>query len=251
MVFLYLYPLSNNKFFIERTSAFSAIYFFCYLTKVDFCTETKLMKIIIIDDDKLAALSLKTILETEPEIEVLATGNDGLEAISLYDTYKPDVLLMDIRMEKCSGLEAGEIILKSHPDAKILLLTTFSDDEYIIRALKIGAKGYILKQAFESIASAIIAVYNGQNVFGDAVMEKIPSLLNTNSSIEKNRNIFGITEKEIDLIRLVADGKNNKEIANLLFLSEGTIRNYISTILEKLELRDRTQLACFYYKNLS
>ena len=82
-------------------------------------------------------------------------------------------------------------------------------------------------------------------------MEKIPSLLNTNSSIEKNRNIFGITEKEIDLIRLVADGKNNKEIANLLFLSEGTIRNYISTILEKLELRDRTQLACFYYKNLS
>ena len=92
------------------------------------------------------------------------------------------------------------------------MLTTFSDDEYIIRALRIGAKGYILKQAFESIASAIIAVYNGQNVFGDAVMEKIPSLLNTNSSIEKNRNIFGITEKEIDLIRLVAEGKNNKEI---------------------------------------
>ncbi len=209
------------------------------------------MKIIIIDDDKLAALSLKTILETEPEIEVLAMGNDGLEAVSLYDTHKPDVLLMDIRMETCSGLEAGEMILKSHPDAKILLLTTFSDDEYIIRALKIGAKGYILKQAFESIASAIIAVYNGQNVFGDAVMEKIPSLLNTNASIQKNIDTFGITEKEIDIIHLVADGKNNKEIANLLFLSEGTIRNYISTILEKLELRDRTQLACFYYKNLS
>ncbi len=209
------------------------------------------MKIIIIDDDKLAALSLKTILETEPEIEVIAMGNDGLEAVSLYDTHKPDVLLMDIRMETCSGLEAGEMILKSHPDAKILLLTTFSDDEYIIRALKIGAKGYILKQAFESIASAIIAVYNGQNVFGDAVMEKIPSLLNTNASIQKNIDTFGITEKEIDIIHLVADGKNNKEIANLLFLSEGTIRNYISTILEKLELRDRTQLACFYYKNLS
>lgn len=209
------------------------------------------MKIVIVDDDKLAAISLKTILETEPEIEVIAMGNNGFEAVSLYDAYEPDVLLMDIRMENCSGLEAGEMILKSHPDAKILLLTTFSDDEYIIRALKIGAKGYILKQAFESIASAIIAVYNGQNVFGDAVMEKIPSLLHTNTATPKNINKFGITEKEIDIIRLVADGKNNKEIANLLFLSEGTIRNYISVILEKLELRDRTQLACFYYKNLA
>jgi len=210
------------------------------------------MKIIIVDDDLIVAKSLKMILEKEPEIEVAAMGSSGYDAIALYDSHMPDILLMDIRMDNSSGLEASEAILKTHPDAKILLLTTFSDDEYIVRALKIGVKGYILKQAFESIASALVAVYNGQTVFGDAVMDKIPSLLNTNVTINKTDVCkFGITDKEIEIIRLVAEGMNNKEISNTLFLSEGTVRNYISIILEKLQLRDRTQLACFYYKHLT
>jgi len=205
------------------------------------------MKIVIVDDDKLVALSLKTILEAQQEIEVLAVGENGEQAIQLYEQHKPDVLLMDIRMEKMNGLEAAKIIMEKYPEAKLLLLTTFLDDEYIIKAIQYGAKGYILKQAFETIAPAITAVYNGQTVFGDEIMNKIPSLIKKQESV--NYEEFGLTEKEYEIIRHVADGQNNKEIATELFLGEGTVRNYISTILEKLELRDRTQLACFFYKN--
>ena len=206
------------------------------------------MKIVIVDDDQLVSLSLKTILEAQDDIEVLAIGNSGLDGVALYKEHRPDVLLMDIRMEKMTGLEASETIIKDYPDAKILLLTTFSDDEYIIKAIRFGAKGYILKQDFESIAPALRSVYNGQTVFGDEIMEKIPNLMTGNG--RRNYKEFDLSDKDFEIITLVADGLNNKEIAEKLFLSEGTVRNYISNILEKLELRDRTQLACFYYKNL-
>lgn len=205
------------------------------------------MNILIVDDDKLVALSLKTILEAQGDIKVLAIGESGQDAIKLYDELTPDILLTDIRMDNMNGLDAAKTILERHPDAKILLLTTFSDDEYIIRAIQLGAKGYILKQAFESIAPALTAVYNGQTVFGDEIMNKIPSLMNKQPSADFKA--FGLSDKEFEIVRLVADGLNNKEIATELFLGEGTVRNYISVILEKLELRDRTQLACFYYKN--
>ncbi len=206
------------------------------------------MNILIVDDDKLVALSLKTILESTGRIKVLAMGENGNEAISLFDQYKPDVLLMDIRMDKMTGLEAGEIILKNHPDAKILYLTTFSDDEYIVRALNMGAKGYILKQDFEGIAPALEAVMNGQSVFGEKIIEKLPILMNNKSKFDYSGH--NINEKEQEIITLVAEGLSNKEIATELFLSEGTVRNYLSEILEKLELRDRTQLAIFYYTNV-
>lgn len=204
------------------------------------------MKIIIVDDDQLVSRSLKTILEADGSITVAAIGQCGADAIALYAQYLPDVLLMDIRMDDMDGLAAGTAILKNYPDAKILLLTTFSDDEYIIKAIRIGAKGYILKQAFETIAPAITAVYNGQTVFGDEIMHKIPSLMQKPNPV--CYEAFGLSAKEYEIIKLVADGLNNKEIAAAAFLGEGTIRNYISVILEKLELRDRTQLACFYYK---
>lgn len=205
------------------------------------------MNIIIVDDDKLVALSLKTILEANSDIKVLAMGENGEDAISLYDEYNPDILLMDIRMDKMNGLDAAKAIIEKHPDAKILLLTTFSDDEYIIKAIQFGAKGYILKQAFETIAPAITAVYNGQTVFGDEIMNKIPSLMKKQDNADYSQ--YGLTDKEFAIVKYVADGLNNKEIAAEMFFGEGTVRNYISTILEKLELRDRTQLACFYYKN--
>ena len=207
------------------------------------------MRIIIVDDDALVTASLKIILEANPDIEVLATGTSGVDAIKLYDAYKPDILLMDIRMEQMDGLEASGKIIAAHPEAKILLLTTFADDEYIVKAIHTGAKGYILKQDFESVAPAITAVYNGQTVFGNEIMNKIPSLLQQEDSFDYLS--YNLTEKEFELIRLIADGLNNKEIAEQLYLSEGTDRNYLSSILMKLDLRDRTQLACFYYKNLS
>ncbi len=205
------------------------------------------MKVLIVDDDALVAISLKTILETNDNIEVVATGSSGKEAISLYHEYMPDILLMDIRMEGMSGLEAGELLLKEIPDARILYLTTFMDDEYIVRALSIGAKGYILKQDFEGIAPALMAVYRGQSVFGQDIVDKLPCLIKKEKGFDYSE--YGISDKEFDIIEEVAAGYSNKEIAGRLFLSEGTVRNYISTILEKLDLRDRTQLAIFYYKN--
>lgn len=205
------------------------------------------MKVLIIDDDKLICVSLKTILESDKEITVVGMGNSGREAVALYQKTQPDVLLMDIRMGEMSGLEAAEEIVKVNRNAKVLFLTTFADDEYIIKALKIGAHGYILKQDFESIIPAVKAVNIGQYVFGEDIVAKLPELLSKN---EKNSfSSYGISDKELEIISLVAEGLNNKEIAAKLFLSEGTVRNYLSAILDKLNLRDRTQLAVFYFKN--
>lgn len=205
------------------------------------------MKIVIVDDDKLVSLSLKTILEATGEIQVLELGQNGQEAIALYQKHKPEVLLMDIRMEVMSGLEAAEQILRQDPSANILFLTTFLDDEYIVRALRLGAKGYILKQNFESLLPALKAVANGQSVFGNEIVTRLPDFLSQTRVFDYSTQ--GITEKELRIIELVAEGLSNREIASQLFLSEGTVRNYLSSILEKLDLRDRTQLAVFYYQN--
>ncbi|MBR0132485.1 MAG: response regulator transcription factor [Lachnospiraceae bacterium] len=203
------------------------------------------MKIVVIDDDRLVALSLKTILENTGKIEIAAIGTSGEEGIALYEEHHPDVLLMDIRMQGMSGLEAGEKILAKDKDAKILYLTTFSDDEYIVKAFRLGAKGYILKQDFNGIEPALAAVMNGQRVFGDTVMDRLPELMSEKK--EPDYSKYGLTDKEWDIIKLIAKGLSNKEIAAEMYLGEGTVRNYLSQILEKLSLRDRTQVAVFYY----
>ena len=199
------------------------------------------MRVLVVDDDKLVAVSLKTILEADGEITVVGLGEAGDDAIRLYREQHPDILLMDIRMHGMSGLDAAECILKEDQAAKILFLTTFSDDEYIVKALNMGAKGYLLKQDFESIVPALKGVFGGQ------IMGKIPVLLAGKGSFSYHD--YDISEKEQGIIELVAEGLSNREIAEKLYLSEGTVRNYISTILDKLKLRDRTQLAVFYYKN--
>lgn len=216
------------------------------------------MRVLVVDDDIFVSMSLKTILESDSDIEVVALGNNGEEAVALYNEHKPDVLLMDIRMDVMNGLEAAEKIFKDYKDANILFLTTFSDDEYIIKALHLGARGYLLKQDFESIIPALKAAYSGQSVFGGQVISKIPNLMakvdvNKDTSKEDTSTNTALleselTKKELEVMEQVAQGLNNKEIAANLFLSEGTVRNYISTILEKLELRDRTQLAIYYLK---
>jgi DNA-binding NarL/FixJ family response regulator len=204
--------------------------------------------VVIVDDDSLVVASLATILAADGEIEVAGTGNSGQEAVELYRTVNPDVLLLDIRMDGMTGIEAAEIILAGDQEARILFLTTFSDNEYIVKALQIGAKGYILKQDYESIVPSLKAVYMGQRVFGEAIMSKIPLSLNKFNE-QPGLADYNLNEKEVQIITLVANGLSNKEIAGRLFLSEGTVRNYISVILEKLQLRDRTQLAIFYYQH--
>lgn len=205
------------------------------------------MNIIIVDDDSLVSGALKTILEINEDVTVIATGSDGQEACDLYRRYQPDILLMDIRMKNMSGLEASAAILQEFPQAKILLLTTFSDDEYIVKALRLGAKGYLLKQDYLSILPALRAVYSGQTVFGTEIVSRTPKLLQITDSF--NYSSYDINERELEIIELIANGYSNKEIALELFLSEGTVRNYLSSILDKLQLRDRTQVAVFYYQH--
>lgn len=206
------------------------------------------IRIIIIDDDDIVVMSLKMIAEASG-IEVVATGTSGEDAIKLYELHKPEILLSDIRMDGIGGTAAAAQILKEFPDAKILFLTTFSDDEYVTDALKYGVKGYILKQDFEGIVPAIRAVYKGQSVFGGDIIGRLPNMAKEHSSKDDKFWNKGITEKEFEIIELVADGLSNKEIASKLCLGEGTVRNYFSSILDKLELRDRTQLVVYYYKN--
>lgn len=201
------------------------------------------MQVLVVDDDYLVCQSLQTILQAAG-IEVVDLAHSGEEAVRLFRSHRPDVLLMDIRMDKMSGIKASQLILAEFASAKILFLTTFQDDEYIIQALELGVKGYILKQDFESIVPALKAVYSGQSVFGDQIITKMPRLLKEEKGLDLAG--LGISAREERVIELVAQGMSNKEIAESLFLSEGTIRNYISVILDKLELRDRTQLAVFY-----
>ena len=199
------------------------------------------MNIIIVDDDHLVVNSLKTIVESSG-INVLGLGYSGAEAIDLFIKHKPDIILMDIRMKDMTGIEATREILKLDSSAKILLITTFQDDEYIREALSLGCKGYILKQNIDSIIPSINAVYSGNMVFDSKIVSSIKTY--------REKDIDGeFSDREMDILKLVADGRNNKEIASSLYLSEGTIRNYISTMLDKLHLRDRTQLAIYYYKS--
>ena len=195
-------------------------------------------------------MSLEMIISAEADFEIVGKGGSGREAVALYDELEPDLLLMDIRMADMNGLEAAEEILSKHRNATILFLTTFSDDEYIVKALKLGVKGYLLKQDYKSLPVALHAAINGQSVFGGAVIDKIPTLMSqTKEEEEFDYHKYDISEKEYEVIQLVSEGLSNKEIAQKLFLSEGTVRNYLSMILEKLNLRDRTQLAIFYLKH--
>ena len=206
-----------------------------------------MIKVAIVDDDAIVAMSMQTILGAASDMEVVALGYDGGDAIEIYDRYRPDILLTDIQMKEMSGLEAAMRIVRQYPDARIILLTTFQDDEYVKEALKIGAKGYILKQDFAGVIPAIRAVYSGQSVWGNEIISRIPDMIKDKD--DAANSVYGITDKEYEIIELVAQGFSNKEIAEKLYLGAGTVRNYISTVLEKLHLRDRTQLAVYYYKH--
>ncbi len=200
--------------------------------------------IIIIDDDAIVRTALKQILEAK-KYRVVAVGDDGKQAVKLYKEHRPDIVLLDIRMAEMSGLEASKQILAEFSDAKILFITTFQDDAYIDEALKLGCAGYILKENISGIVPAVEAVLSGQMVFGPKIIDKLPN------GERAAANSASLTARENDILTLVAEGLNNGEIAAKLYLGEGTVRNYISSMLDKLALRDRTQLAVYYYKTLS
>lgn len=206
-----------------------------------------MIRVIVIDDDPFVCASLQTILNAQEDIEVAAVGSSGTEAIALFEQHAPDVLLMDIQMAGGDGLSAGEQIIAAHPDARVVFLTTFADDEYIARALHLGAKGYLIKQNVTDIAPAVRAVATGQNVLGDEVVGRFSRVPDTRAATASFAKL-GLTDREIQVVELVAQGLDNHEIAAQLFMGEGTVRNHISAILQKLQLKNRTQIAVMYYR---
>lgn len=212
------------------------------------------MNVLLIDDDALVTSGIQTIIEMATKqsadpIKVCAVGRNGEEALELYQAHKPDIVLMDIRMPVMDGITAGKQLLMLEPDARLIYLTTFLEDDYIVDALRLGAKGYLMKTDFDSLLPAFDAVMQGQRVFGDEIVAKIPDYIESGRNAPKAA-MPALTDTESRLVYWLAEGLNNKEIAEQMHFSEGTIRNYLSIILEKLNLRDRTQLAIYYYKNL-
>lgn len=208
------------------------------------------MKILIVDDDPIVAQSLATILSAETDIEVAGIGASGEEAVRLFTEVAPDILLMDIRMPGGSGLEAAEEILAAHDRARIVFLTTFSDDEYIVRALQMGARGYLIKQDIAQIAPALRSVMAGVCVLEGQVMERSTIVAPTQAVTHQRNTIFArLTDREYEVVEAVAQGLDNAQVAERLFMSEGTVRNHISTVLAKTGLRNRTQVAVAWYRS--
>ena len=211
------------------------------------------MKVAIADDDPIVCSSLSTILTATGTADVLWTANDGQSALESFQTAggRPDVLLLDVQMPGMDGLEAAEHILAMDSTARVLFLTTFADKEYISRALALGAKGYVIKQDVASVVPALQAVMAGQTVLGAEAVANLSlgeqeeqARKDTKDTAEPvSRRFQTLTDREREIVALVADGLDNQAIARRLYLSEGTVRNHISAILAKTNLANRTQLA--------
>lgn len=208
-----------------------------------------MIKVLIADDQKLIRDSLKIVLETNEDIVVTDAVANGVEVVRSVRKEKPDVILMDIRMPEMDGVQCTQIIKENYEDIKIIVLTTFDDDEYIFSALKYGASGYLLKGiSMDQLVDAIHKVYSGNAMINGDIATKVigmfSRLAQSDISIRVEEDMVKeITESEWKVIKLISSGMSNKEIANKLCLSEGSVRNYLSSILRKLDLRDRTQLA--------
>ncbi len=204
------------------------------------------IKVIIADDSDFVRDGMKIILDVDDDFEVLGCARNGREAIEIAEKNKPDVFLMDIQMPVMDGIEAtAEIVQKDL--GKVLILTTFDDDDLVRQALRNGAKGYLIKNHTpEHLKQMIKSVYNGTGVMEANILESISRSTATATQPGKGFDESGYTERELEIVRAVADGLSNKEIANKLFISEGTVKNYITSILAKEGLSHRTALAVYY-----
>ncbi len=211
------------------------------------------IKVLIADDIMILRQGLKAVLEQDPAIRVVALAENGKEALEKTLVYQPDVVLMDMRMPDYDGAYGITGIKERFPAVRILVLTTFDDEETIQQALAGGADGYILKELEdEKVIAAVKGVYGGMSIFGGEVYRYMREQMNRTgepSGVEEDISGLRFTERERDMLRLVSQGYDNKEIAAELYLAEGTVRNQISRLLEKLHLKDRTQLAVFAVKH--
>ncbi|WP_026733660.1 response regulator [Fischerella sp. PCC 9605] len=214
-----------------------------------------MIKVLLVDDQNLIRQGLKALLELEQDLEVIGEAENGEIAISLIEQLYPDVVLMDIRMPVMDGVAATREIQKRFPGIKVLVLTTFDDDEYVKAALQNGAMGYLLKDTpSEELAVAIRAVHKGYTQLGPGIVKKLLTQFPpfaANNSPPLPPSLAELTPREKDVLRLIATGATNKEIAQQLYISEGTVKNHVTNILNRLNLRDRTQAAIFANSFLS
>lgn len=211
-----------------------------------------MIRMLLVEDQEIVRRGLKTLLETKPDLKVVGEADNGQRAIEQLKalhtmSLPPDVVVMDIRMPVMDGVQATQLMCQQFPDTKILVLTTFNDSHYVAEALRFGAKGYLLKDTpAEELAKAIRSIHQGYTQFGPGIMEKMIAQVQA-SQPEKQQEpppgLKELTAREREVLRMIADGASTKEIASALFLSEGTVRNHISHILARLDLRDRTQAA--------
>ena len=205
------------------------------------------IRLLIVDDQRLMREGLNTLLELEPDLEISGEAEDGLAALEQYETLQPDVVLMDIRMPRLDGVEATRRLRLRWPEARIIILTTFDDDAYVFDGLRAGALGYLLKDVSgQELAEAIRKVAGGGALIEPSIARKV--LAEFARLAEPARPALEqlpepLSEREQEILRLLAKGANNRQIASQLFLAEGTVKNYVSTILDKLAVQDRTQAA--------
>jgi DNA-binding NarL/FixJ family response regulator len=209
-----------------------------------------MIRLLLVDDQDIFRQGLATLLSTEEDLEVIAQASNGNSAIALTEKLQPDVILMDIQMPICDGVTATREICRRYPWMRILVLTTFDDDEYIGQSLQAGAKGYLLKRKpAEEMAMAIRAVNRGYAQLSPEIAPKVFAQIKPIDSAN-TRYIDILSSRELEVLQLVGHGKNNREISTTLHLSIGTVKNYMSQILQKLDLRDRIAAALWAKENL-
>ncbi len=216
-----------------------------------------MVKVIIVDDQRLLRESIKRVFENSSDIEVLACASNGQEAFELCSSFNPDVILMDILMPVCDGIEATRLIKSKYPETRILMLTTSNEKANISRAINFGADGYVLKDVSpEELILAVKSLYAGLDIVHKEVYKTITLTLNscTQSGALKKVVTVGneevnLSERELEIIKMIAEGINNKEIASKFYITEGRLKNIITGIISKMKLKDRTQLAVFAIKN--
>lgn len=205
-----------------------------------------MQRILIVDDHEVVRLGLKALLEQHPYFEVIAEAANAKDALDKVETYSPDVVLMDIRLPGASGIEACEKITENFPDTKVIMLTSYAEDEMLFSAIRSGASGYVLKQiAAEDLVKAIEAVGRGEGLLDPAVTQRVFQEVKRAVRDEEAAAFANLSQQEKHVLLQVSEGRTNREIAKNLFLGEGTVRNYVSSILSKLGVSNRAEAAAY------
>ncbi len=207
-------------------------------------TATRAARVVIADDQTLFRTGLARLLDEDPRVEVVGQAKDGADLIDRVASLNPDVILMDLKMPNIDGVEATRRIVAEHPEIKVLILSTFDADSYVLQALRAGASGYVLKDSQpDAIVSSILAIMSGERVMANAVANRVLDLLTGTATPKQFYD--GLTAREIEILKLLANGLANKQIARSLAISEKTVRNHVSHMYEKLQIYDRSQAVLY------